>query len=227
MDINYWIEFSKLLSGGLAGSIVTYILTSRKNRKQKIEYHNWLSMVTRELPLSKTYIFEQSIVNKETNEKYPVLNLHEAFIEIENIGNVDYKIFSFNIEFPPKLKAISIQEIKSSASFESSFHPIPSLESPEGILKIVTDPFNRGDIRQFRVLAQSIDEIPFELRINAGKKIKLTSKEPVIFQDRFEARRKSFWKGSRYVRVRPGVLLILLIIYVLIYLFLIKLKIVN
>lgn len=147
-----------LLGGGAAGSIITLLTTSIKNRIQPVSCREEI------LPIFKKTLSESSLINVSIindGRMYQFQNLFLINIQITNQGNKDILEFPFGITLGPYDKIVYIEKHSS-----DRFHSInqvqtitPEIASNE--IDFILEPFNRRDsyfIKLYVVITEVKDE---------------------------------------------------------------------
>jgi hypothetical protein len=163
-----------LIGGGLAGSIVTNIVTTYRSRLQPVGYRIEIAPVLRSKPESTSLPAKITIEHQGTTHSFG--NLFIARIQILNQGNRDLSEFNFGITLASGDTAIHIE-----GSGPDRHHTISALTpvTPASTTREVDlrcTPFNRGDaytLNAFIVAGNTPD--PGELQISSSLPVKFSN----------------------------------------------------
>src|SRR5690554_626851 len=105
---NHWLSLISLLGGGVAGAILTYILTERRNRVQPVGKR--LSVTHMDLQtIIPGYSPKITLMQNDNEEPYHFSGLAVIRLELVNSGNKDMDHFKIGVDLPENSLVIGIQ----------------------------------------------------------------------------------------------------------------------
>ncbi len=165
---------ASIIGGGAMGAVITAFINNRKNRIQRIGKSVKVTDIFFPNPLMDPHITRITISG--TTESYHYESLFLCHIEIENIGNKDFKSFDYGLTLPSNAKIVNVQTKTNDRHHEIIYTPSISFESNSDRIDINLTPFNRKDCYIMNLLITSDSPV-------VADQIHFSSKLPVKFID--------------------------------------------
>jgi hypothetical protein len=143
----FWDGFKLVapyLTGGVAGTILTNVITNRRNRIQPVGKRVTVSSV--DIPaIMPGYDSEFTLSDSVTGSKHHYAGISTVKLELINTGNKDITSFDVGINLPDGAIILGIQHKTPDRYHVITQTPAISITAPESYVDLVFKPFNRGE----------------------------------------------------------------------------------
>lgn len=154
-----WIKIGAgILGGGLAGAVLTNVITAYRGRIQPIGKR--IDVTPLFSPGFTGSALSPSITVTSGATTYQFSNLHVAEVQVINRGNRDLANFSFGLTLSPGDEAVHVDPTEPGrhhmVSLTSPVSPATKTATPDFTLK----PFNRGDAYTLKIFIVAAGNVP-------------------------------------------------------------------
>ncbi|HET7110624.1 MAG TPA: hypothetical protein VFI41_07105 [Gemmatimonadales bacterium] len=166
-----WIKIGAgVLSGGLAGAVLTNIITTYRSRIQPVGKR--LDVTPLFSPGFTGSALSPSITVTSGATTYQFSNLHVAEVQVINRGNRDLARFSFGLTLTPGDEVVHIEptvpDRHHAVSLANPVSPATKTATPDFTLA----PFNRGDAYKLRVFIVAVGDAPGAITLSSAEAVR-------------------------------------------------------
>ena len=166
-----WIKIGAgVLSGGLAGAVLTNVITAYRNRIQPIGKR--IDITSLFSPGFTGSALSPSITVTSGATTYQFSNLHVAEVQVINRGNRDLAHFSFGLTLSPGDEAVHIDptvpDRHHAVSLTKPVSPASKTATPDFTLA----PFNRGDAYMLKVFIVAAGDAPGSITLGSSEPVR-------------------------------------------------------
>jgi len=168
---------ASILGGGLAGSILTNIISNRRNKIQPVGYEINVNNIFSSSVLFQSHFTKISLSNED--ETFQFDNLFISEITIKNHGNKDFTDFEFGITLPENIKIVNLKNETPDRHHSNITSPEINFDKQSSYIDCKLSPFNRKDFYKISLLI--IEEKSNSITESFEDEIKFSSKHPIKF----------------------------------------------
>jgi len=170
MNIQWIAIGATLVSGGMAGSIITALVNRRRNKRQPVEYcTSFLASMPGDWGRNALPPIPKEALAKMEKE------LWIGVISLINIGNQDIPKFNFGVTLNSQDKMLLVVPSTLDRHHRVTTTPL-DFDNPPSELDFILEPFNRGEPYLIHLVVQSTDEFPQAMKLSTPHPVKLIDK---------------------------------------------------
>ncbi len=168
-EISWWQIIPSFIGGGLAGAIITQLVTTWRGRLQPIGYSIEPEISFNRNPLAASVSAYITIVPSDGSDPESFENISLVDVLITNRGNKDYATFRFGLTLAEDNSAIVTECVGEDRHHTISCINNPTISKPTRELNFSLSPFNRKDVYKVKlyVVLPADKEKPGEILIGS------------------------------------------------------------
>lgn len=172
-DETEWAKIgASLLGGGLAGAILTNIITVYRSRVQPIGRSVVVSPLFTAGFTGSALSPTVTVTSASATHQFP--NLHVAEVQVVNRGNRDFDTFSFGLTLATGDQAVHVDPVTSDRHHTVTIDPLIAPDKMQSKSDFTLRPFNRRDAYTLRVFIVAGNSMPGAISVSSPEPIRFT-----------------------------------------------------
>jgi hypothetical protein len=173
MDTPEWIKIAAgIVSGGLAGAILTNLVTAYRGRIQPIGKR--VDVAPLFTPGFIGSALRPTITVSDGTSSYQFANLHVADVSVVNRRNRDFSSFRFGLTLGSKDSCVHAEPTSSDRHHVATPASSVSPANPSNAFDFTLQPFNRSDAYTFKLFIVANGAAPEAIDISSPEAVRFT-----------------------------------------------------